>query len=59
MVYLKACPRCNGDLHISQDMYGKYRECLQCGYVLDIPKVIKNYEIQSVAKRSYRRRRAA
>ena len=59
MVYLKACPRCKGDLHISQDMYGKYCECLQCGYMLDITKVIKNYDIWSVAKLSYRRRGAA
>ncbi len=59
LVYLKACPRCNGDLHISEDMYGKYRGCLQCGYVLDITKVIESSYVRSVAKRSCRRRRAA
>lgn len=36
MVYFKACPRCRGDMHINRDMYGAYRECLQCGYMVDV-----------------------
>lgn len=35
-VSLKSCPRCVGDLHTNRDMYGHYKECLQCGYMLDI-----------------------
>ena len=38
MVYYRACPRCQGDMHVKQDIYGEYKECLQCGYMLDIPK---------------------
>ena len=35
MLYLKACPRCDGDVHVNRDVYGEYRQCLQCGYTED------------------------
>ena len=38
MLQLKACPRCEGDLHTNRDMYGSYRQCIQCGYMRDIPR---------------------
>ncbi len=34
MLWLKGCPRCNGDLNEEGDMYGEYIACLQCGYYL-------------------------
>ena len=35
MLWLKACPRCQGgDLHSDRDMYGAYACCLQCGHYL-------------------------
>ncbi len=36
MVKLKACPRCRGDLNVTQDQYGPFTECLQCGYTRDL-----------------------
>ena len=36
MVYLKACPRCRGDLALTEDSYGRFLECLQCGYLRDV-----------------------
>jgi len=36
MLRLKACPRCKGDLHTDRDIYGKYMECLQCGFMEDL-----------------------
>ena len=36
MLYLKACPRCHGDMHANRDIYGPYKECLQCGYMVDV-----------------------
>ena len=33
MVWLKACPRCAGDLALHGDEDGPTRVCLQCGYV--------------------------
>ena len=38
MLQLKACPRCEGDLHTNRDMYGSYRQCIQCGYMRDLPR---------------------
>ena len=35
MYWLKACPRCRGDLHEESDFFGTYVACIQCGYVLN------------------------
>ena len=35
--YFKACPRCQGDMYLDEDMYGSYRKCLQCGRIYEIP----------------------
>ncbi len=32
MILFKSCPRCKGDMNLTADMYGKFMECLQCGY---------------------------
>jgi hypothetical protein len=34
MYWLKACPRCAGDLREEKDIYGPYVGCIQCGHVL-------------------------
>ncbi len=31
MLYLKACPRCTGDLAPTEDEFGSYLYCVQCG----------------------------
>jgi ssDNA-binding Zn-finger/Zn-ribbon topoisomerase 1 len=36
MIKFKACPKCHGDLHLGEDMFGKYFNCLQCGYLRDV-----------------------
>ena len=36
MIFYKACPRCNGDIHINRDIYGTYKQCLNCGNMQDI-----------------------
>jgi DNA-directed RNA polymerase subunit M/transcription elongation factor TFIIS len=33
MYWLRACPRCQGDLHAEEDQYGAYVACIQCGYI--------------------------
>lgn len=33
MIFLKACPRCRGDIVLERDEYGRYTSCLACGYV--------------------------
>ncbi len=34
MYWLKACPRCNGDLHEIKDVGDTYVSCIQCGRIL-------------------------
>jgi hypothetical protein len=34
MFWLKACPRCHGDLHDVQEVGDHYVSCLQCGRIL-------------------------
>ncbi len=37
--WLKACPRCKGDLYEEWDLYdGKSISCIQCGHVLNRPE---------------------
>ncbi|MEE8518243.1 MAG: hypothetical protein V3S98_03870 [Dehalococcoidia bacterium] len=36
MMFLKACNRCGGDLHETEDMYGAYQHCLQCGNIIEV-----------------------
>jgi len=36
-VDLKACERCGGDMSYESDIYGRFRECLQCSYLEDLP----------------------
>ena len=35
MIKFKVCPRCHGDLYLNEDVFGKYLNCLQCGYMKD------------------------
>jgi hypothetical protein len=39
MMLFKACPRCNGDLRETTDLYGRYVSCIQCGHTRDLPDV--------------------
>ncbi len=36
MIKFKVCPRCHGDLYLNEDIFGKYVNCLQCGYLKDL-----------------------
>jgi hypothetical protein len=38
MFWLKACPKCQGDLYQSTDVYGAYVACLQCSRYLTEPE---------------------
>jgi len=39
MLYLRECPKCQGDMYLEKDHYGSFRQCLQCGMIkdLDVP----------------------
>ena len=51
LLYLKACPRCKGDVIANRDMYGEYRECLQCGYMVDIDKTNGVFSMPAALKK--------
>ncbi len=46
MIKFKSCPKCQGDFYLSEDQYGKYFKCLQCGNIKDIvePQLASSYE---------------
>jgi DNA-directed RNA polymerase subunit M/transcription elongation factor TFIIS len=35
-MWAKGCPKCGGDLCLREDQYGKFLNCLQCGYLKDL-----------------------
>ena len=38
MLLFKACAKCHGDMQVSGDLYGDYKQCLQCGMIVDIER---------------------
>ena len=34
-IYFRGCSRCGGDMILSKDMYGWFKECIQCGFEID------------------------
>jgi DNA-directed RNA polymerase subunit M/transcription elongation factor TFIIS len=36
----KDCPKCRGDMFIDRDRYGWHKQCLQCGYLIDLAKAV-------------------
>ena len=53
MIKFKVCPKCQGDLYLSGDQYGKYFSCMQCGYLKDIiePRLDSKFETVKKPKR--------
>ena len=39
MLTRKQCPKCRGNIYLSNDYYGHYEQCLQCGYTCDLDLV--------------------
>ena len=50
MIRFKLCPRCRGDLYLSEDMFGKYLSCLQCGYLKDVVDLVEPPSTASVVE---------
>ena len=48
MLELKACTRCRGDMNLSRDLYGEYKQCLQCGHILDLPRTDGLFSIPEI-----------
>ncbi len=41
---LKSCPRCRGDIFLDQELDGWHEQCLQCGYVHNIPNTVNVHQ---------------
>ena len=39
MLLFKACTKCHGDMQVGSDFYGDYKQCLQCGMIVDVERV--------------------
>ena len=51
MVYYRACPKCRGDMHSREDVYGNFRECLQCGLIQDLKELENKLKQQNPGKK--------
>ncbi len=49
MLKLKGCPKCQGALTLASDMYGRYVNCLQCGFTRDLPETTPQAGIPATA----------
>ena len=49
MFWLRACPKCHGDLYQGKDMYGKYVACMQCSHYLTAAEEDRIKAVQAVA----------
>lgn len=41
MIYLKACPKCHGDVELVIDPDGNTLQCLQCSFTVDSPEAAR------------------
>jgi ribosomal protein S27AE len=47
MLTHKQCPKCGGNIYLSADYYGRYEQCLQCGYTCDIDSTAEERQKQT------------
>lgn len=48
MIYLKACPKCSGDVELAIGPDGRVLQCLQCSFTVDSPEAAR----RAVAERA-------
>ena len=59
MLYFKSCPRCKGDMYVNHDLYGDYKECLQCGRTEEIEKTDAMTAMMAAATVTKKRKKVA
>ena len=52
MMLLRACPRCGGDLLVTEDLYGAFNQCMQCGHIQDLPDERSTATVKRVAAKA-------
>ncbi len=48
----KPCPKCGGNIYLTDDSYGSYELCLQCGYTRDLESVAQEKKLPEPAVRN-------
>ena len=41
VIYLKACPKCSGDVELAAGPDGRILQCLQCAFTVDSPEAAR------------------
>ena len=59
MIFFKACPRCSGDMHVNRDIYGDYKECLNCGNMQDLESAEARHIFPSATMTKKKKRKVA
>ena len=50
MSRVQNCPRCKGRIYIDRDEHGWFVECITCGYMRDLHKVVVTKENKGTDK---------
>ena len=50
MIYLKACPKCAGDVEITSDHDGGLLHCLQCSMTINSPETARRAQLELTKK---------
>jgi hypothetical protein len=37
----RKCSKCGGSVYLDSDQFGWYEECLQCGFISDLQKIVE------------------
>ena len=58
MIKFTECPRCQGDLYLSEDPFGRYLSCMQCRYLRDFEQPAREPEAVAAAPQEAEREAA-
>jgi hypothetical protein len=51
----RKCSKCGGSVYLDSDYFGWYEECLQCGFVSDLQKIVEvTHKPEKVAAKARR-----
>lgn len=50
VIYLKACPKCSGDVELAYTPDGRILQCLQCAFTVDSPEAARRAAAEKAKK---------
>ena len=50
VIYLKACPKCSGDVELATTPDGRVLQCLQCSFKVDSPESARRAAAEKAKK---------